>query len=189
MVSPECRPFAKAKPLYNDKEIVIQTWYRTWQFNHHNGKNVEDRIGFRIGAEAFPKPMAAVIEEGMVLEIKSQLSPARDDLAVVYKKDLDAQMAIIMDPNATEYAKTKAVNEISQLNVCKTAEAKAIELQEHDLQGFYNYGVFRIPLPARCEVDIPYKKVHGNAMLISLIKKEEKTYKASAAVDMDSPTK
>lgn len=178
--------------LYKDGEIRLDTWHTKWTYKFFNNKDVEDRIGLNIGANGFINPTVELIEEGLVLEIKSELPSCRwkNELDLIYNVDVDKQMAIVTDSKTTPEQKQSAMMKISALNARKTAQMDAIQLDFAERKDAWHYGVYRIRLPEACEVEIPLKVVKkdkGMMVLdVDLIIKKEKTYHGSAAVEMAS---
>ena len=197
-VSPEPYGTLVGSTLYAPEEIRLDTWCTQWSFQYLNGssKDVDTRIGLNIGANNFIKPHVEVIQDGFVLEIKSELPSCRDrdQLAVVYQRDINTQMAIIKDADATDEAKNNAMHEISALNARKTAQLAQITADKALRKSAWTYGVYRVVLSEACEVEIPKKVLKedpkvGKVLDIDLIVKQEKTYKGSEAVQSASPAK
>ena len=198
MVSPNT--LQSAEDLYEPYEIRLVTWVTQWKHRHHNGHDVETRIGMNVGANSFlwgeNKPSVKVIREGTVLEIKSKLPPIRDveKLDIVYEGEIETLMeSKMMDTNVSAMEKKIAVAEMTALNARKLHQIDAFEEDRSQRQDAWDYGVTRIRLLETCEVTIPKKKIKGSfetgwLLDIDLKVKKEKTYKGSEAVDA-SPVK
>ena len=153
--------------------------------------SVQERIGLSIGAKDLVEPYGLVINDGWTFELTSKVPQARFDLEEIYKARKDALAAKMRQQDATEETVNDCVEKLSALQARKTAEYKALAMDEIALKTNYKTAVYRVPLAEQCEKKLVDFTVRGDGKVLSvdLAIKQNNTFEQAIAAKAESPTK
>ena len=185
-------------PLYFPNENAYQPWIDVFEYTHEAGgsEGPVDLIGIAMGADGMREPKASVVQDGLVLEITSNVPSIRVDFDSVYEDQQEKYMEIMGDKRASKEAKKTNKRKYNMMEAQRTAQAKAVREMRNTKGTNWKKQVTRVPLDIPVEKNIASFVHHkgedgeGDALFIRLkVVKEDEHVDAIAATSALSPEK
>lgn len=182
--------------LYADNENVYQPWFLTFPFTHEGEDGPVDYICVAMGADGMREPKAVVVQDGMVVEVKSLIPTIRKKIDKSYKSAQKRYLEAAVNKDMSALEQEMAQQKYAMLLAQRSAQAKAIRdmkvVKGNNWKGQVTRVVLEQPVEKKIVSFIHHEDKDGDGAVLYIrlkIVEQETHVDALAATSAESPLK